>query len=142
MTKQEYASWVDKLMSVRRIDTARTTSLPVMDLADALEMWKDELVDEPGAAPRNWPDTPQAPTPAPAPLKRGERLSVYWTDHNEWYTATCKTTRVEDADGGGTQRATCVTYDATGPWTSCTARQLTYWHCLDDEQWKASAAVE
>ena len=36
MTKQEYATWVDRLVAVKRIDTARTTSLPVMDAADAL----------------------------------------------------------------------------------------------------------
>ena len=43
MTEQEYASWVDKLMKVKRIDTARTTSLPVMDMADAIAMWGDQL---------------------------------------------------------------------------------------------------
>ena len=32
MTKQEYAGWVDKLMRVKRIDTASKTSLPVMDM--------------------------------------------------------------------------------------------------------------
>ena len=36
MSKDEYATWVDKLMAVKRIDTARTTSLPVMDFADAI----------------------------------------------------------------------------------------------------------
>ena len=43
MTKQEYATWVDKLMAVKRIDTARTTSLPVMDLADAISAWGKQL---------------------------------------------------------------------------------------------------
>ena len=46
MTKQEYAGWVDKLMSVQRIDTARTTNLPVMDAADAFSLWGDQLRDE------------------------------------------------------------------------------------------------
>ena len=40
------------------------------------------------------------------------------------------------ADGGGQQRACCIVYDATGPWAACNKAQLTYWHCLDDEQWQ------
>ena len=55
---------------------------------------------------------------------------------DEWFTATYKTSRVEDADGGGKQRACCVVYDAAGPWAQCTQAQLTYWHCLDDELWQ------
>ena len=43
MTKQEYATWVDKLMSVRHIDTARTTNLPIMDAAAAIAAWGSEL---------------------------------------------------------------------------------------------------
>ena len=83
---------------------------------------------------------PDGPSPAagPAPLKKGERLSVYWTDLNEWYEGTFITSRVEDADGGGKQRASCIVYDAVGPWAQCTKADLTYWHCLDDEQWEAA----
>ena len=33
-------------------------------------------------------------------------------------------------------RHTQIIYDAVGNWT--TARQLTYWHCLDDENWEAA----
>ena len=71
-----------------------------------------------------------------APLKRGERVSIFWTDMNEWFTGTFSTSRVEAADGGGQQRACCIVYDATGPWAACNKAQLTYWHCLDDEQWQ------
>ena len=55
---------------------------------------------------------------------------------NEWFTGTFSTSRVEAADGGGQQRACCIVYDATGPWAACNKAQLTYWHCLDDEQWQ------
>ena len=40
MTTQEYATWVDRLMQVQRIDTARTTNLPIMDAASAFERWQ------------------------------------------------------------------------------------------------------
>ena len=56
-------------------------------------------------------------------------------DMNQWFAGTFKTSRIEPADGGGTQRASCVVYDAAGAWALLSAKQLTYWHCLDDEQW-------
>ena len=40
------ALWVDKLIQVRRIDTARTTNLPVMDAVAAFEAWGNELVGD------------------------------------------------------------------------------------------------
>ena len=54
----------------------------------------------------------------------------------EWYSGTYKTSRVEAADGGGSQRASCIVYDAVGTEAQCTQAQLTFWHCLDDEQWR------
>ena len=135
MTKQEYATWVDRLMAVKRIDTARTTSLPVMDAADALAAWGLHRHEDGTEKLERWeaPATPQA-VPA-APLKRGERLSVYWTELDQWYAGTFVTSCVEAADGGGKQRSSCIVYDAAGAWAACTKQQLTYWHCLDDEQW-------
>ena len=136
MTTKEYATWVDKLMAVKRIDTARTTSLPVLDMADALEHWASEVTDTTGASSK-WSDNETGRTGATSPpLKRGERLAVYWTEMDQWFTGTFKTSRIEDADGGGTQRSSCVVYDAVGLWATCSHNQLTYWHCLDDEQWK------
>ena len=135
MTTQEYATWIDKLMKVRRIDTARTTSLPIMDAADAIAAWGKELHLDGTDRLERWGDTPTAHAPPP-PLKAGERLSVYWTELGEWYEGTFTSSRVEDADGGGKQRASRVVYDATGPWAKCTEADLTYWHCLDDEQWQ------
>ena len=32
--------------------------------------------------------------------------------------------------------AATVVYDAVGPWAACSQRDLTYWHCLDDELWR------
>ena len=137
MTKQEYALWVDKLMSVKRIDTARTTSLPIMDAADAIAAWGEQLHVENSGHLERWHDDtgPQDEPVAPSQLKNGDRVSIYWTETQQWFEGTFKTSRVEAADGGGKQRTSCVLYDATGLWARCTQKQLTYWHCLDDEQW-------
>ena len=82
------------------------------------------------------PDRSEPPVaPPPLTLKRGERVEVFWTDMNQWFAGTFRTSRIEPADGGGTQRASCVVYDATGVWAQSSVKQLTYWHCLDDEQW-------
>ena len=75
-------------------------------------------------------------TPPPSPLRPGDRISVFWTELAEWYTATFTSSRVEQSDVGGLQRASRVVYDAVGPWAASTAKDLTYWHCLDDEQWQ------
>ena len=137
MTKQEYSLWIDKIMQVKRIDTARTTNLPIMDAADAIAAWGTQLHEKGTDRLEQWTDEP-APTHVapPAPLRRGARLSVYWTDMREWFTGTYKTSRIESADDGSKQRASCVVYDPVGPWAQCAARQLTFWHCLDDEQWE------
>ena len=45
---------------------------------------------------------------------------------------------MERGDDGEIQRATHVVYDAVGAWSSSTAKQLTYWHCLSDEAWAVS----
>ena len=63
-------------MSVRHIDTTRTTSLPVMDMADAIEMWGNELSIKNSDQVDQWRETtPQQEVPPP-PLKAGERLSA------------------------------------------------------------------
>jgi hypothetical protein len=137
MSKQEYALWIDKMMAIKRIDTARTTSLPVMDAADAIAMWGNQLsVDSPL---EHWGEeqaSPVAAQPSAPPLTAGTRVEVFWTEINEWFSGTFTSSRVEDADGGGKQRSSRIVYDATGPWASCNAKQLTYWHCLDDEMWR------
>ena len=133
MSKEEYAHWVDRLMAVRHINTARTTSLPIMDTTEAFAGWGDQLE---GRALENWGQQETPPIAAPPTLKAGERVSVYWTELKAWYTGTFTSSRVEPADGGGTQRASRIVYDAVGPWANCTPQQLTYHHCLDDEQWQ------
>ena len=65
-------------------------------------------------------------------------MEVYWTELQDWYPGTFTSSRVEQSDDGGLQRASRIVYDATGPWARCNARDLTYWHCLDDEQWKCA----
>ena len=136
MSKDEYAEWVDKLMRVKRIDTARTTSLPIMDAADAIALWRDQLsLDRDQQLPA-WEEPKTTQAAPPPPLKAGARVSVYWTELAEWYVGTYTSSRVEDADGGGKQRASRIVYDATGAWAACKQADLTYWHCLDDEQWE------
>ena len=130
MTKDEYAAWVDKLMAIKHIDTARTTSLPIMDAADAFAAWGGQLSSEQASDA----DPPHAKV-GRAPLNRGSRLSVYWTERKDWFAGTYVDSRVEDADGGGKQRACCVVYDAVGQWAARNEKQRAFWHCLDDEQW-------
>ena len=145
ISKREYALWVDKLMSVQRIDTARTTSLPVMDAADAIAMWGDQLNVRDVDKLERWDDAqPQssAAPPAPSVLQPGDRIEVYWTDLKEWFCGTFTSSRIEDADGGGKQRSSRIVYDATGPWAQCTPKDLTYWHCLDDELWRSAGQPE
>ena len=127
------------MMSVRRIDTARTTSLPVMDMADAIAAWHGELklnLKGDDAMPQ-WqaPATPKS-EPGRSNLRPGDRVSVYWTESQAWFEGTYTSSRIEPADDGGTQRASRIVYDAVGQWKHCTAKQLTSYHCLDDEQWQ------
>ena len=135
MSKEEYGQWVDKLMSVRRIDTARTTSLPAMDVADALSAWSEEL-DIHGDTTDHWTEPPTPFKPGPSLLKPGDRVSVFWTDLDVWHEGVYTSSRIEAADGGGTQRASRIVYDPIGPWAQCKPKDLTYWHCLDDERWR------
>ena len=144
MSKQEYALWVDKLMHVRHIDTARTTSLPVMDLADAIALMEDSKFDQaaqPDLAPTalvgGWDGEPKH-VAGPPPVAPGTRIEVYWTDHGEWFAGTYTSSKVEPADDGGRQRASRVVYDAAGAWAGCSKAQLTYYHCLDDELWRSA----
>jgi hypothetical protein len=137
MSKREYATWVDKLMAVRRIDTARTTSLPVMDAADAIALWGDQLNIQDTERLERWHDgavTERSQAP-PAPLRPGTRIKVYWTELRQWFAGTYTSSKVEDSDDGGQQRASRIVYDATGPWRDCQTSELTYYHCLDDEMW-------
>ena len=148
ISKPEYAQWIDKLMAVRRIDTARTTSLPVMDAADAIAMWGKQLSVHDVDKIERWHEdegrqaVEHATPPAPSVLKPGDRLEIYWTELQQWYSCTFTSSRVEDADGGGKQRSSRVVYDAVGLWANCPPKALTYWHCLDDEQWRFAGQPE
>ena len=63
MTNTEYAAWVHRLMGVKRIDTARTTNLPVIETADGLASRGDELWKPGAEAMDTWaaPDALTAP---------------------------------------------------------------------------------
>ena len=141
ISHEEYAMWVDKLMSVKRIDTARTTSLPVMDAADAIAAWGEQLNVHGTGSLEQWGDNTLKSQAAPPTLKKGERVSILWTDMQprQWFNGVFTTSRIERSDDGGHQRASCIVYDAVGPWANCTKQQLTYWHCLDDESWQYEA---
>ena len=136
ISAQEYMLWIDRMMRVQRIDTARTTNLPTMDLADALLPHAKEVHADSPEWLASWDRSPAPQTVAPSPLKPGERVSIFWTEMDEWFDGTFRTSRIEPADGGGRQRSSCILYDAVGQWAQCNRSQLTYWHCLDDEQWK------
>ena len=121
----------------KRLDTVRTTNLPVMEAADALLLWGDTFKLDERVRLEAWTE-PTAATRGDveaAPLKAGERLSVYWTDMQEWYPGTYKCSRVETGDDGARQRSSCILYDAVGAWAKCSKTDLTYWHCLSDEIW-------
>ena len=132
---EEYKHWIDKMMTVTHIDAARTTNLPPLDQADVLRLWWEDAGGATARQPRTHDDRIERSAPGDA-LAAGSRVSVFWTDMDEWFTGTVSRTRIEPADDGGSQRATQIIYDAVGNWT--TARQLTYWHCLDDENWEAT----
>ena len=65
-------------------------------------------------------------------LKNGQRITVYWTDMDEWYDATHLSTRKTIDGEGDTIYESHVEYDAVGVWTNKTK----YWHCLSDETWE------
>ena len=132
---EEYKHWIDKMMTVTHIDATRTTNLPPLDQADVLRLWWEDAGGATARQPRTRDDRIEKSTPGDA-LATGSRVSVFWTDMDTWFTGTVSQTRVEPADDGGSQRATQIIYDAVDNWT--TARQLTYWHCLDDENWEAT----
>ena len=138
MGVEEYGGWVDKLMTVRHIDAARTTNLPALDVADVLGPWYRSMnMDvEPGLEPARDPFDEEQPVreePSP-PIPSGTRISVYWTEMEQWFDGTVTSSRLETGDDGQRQRATHVQYDPFGTWRS--TRQLSYWHCLDDEHWQ------
>ena len=142
LTTDEYAKWMDKIMHVSHIDAARTTSLPPMDIADMMEEWQRELATTTPRATarkrrRDDADADEFDTRAadvttePVVLKAGDRISVFWTEMDEWYAGSVTSSRTSTGDDGRPQRMTRVLYDAVEPWPP-----LPYWHCLDDETWK------
>jgi len=83
---------------------------------------------------------PETPAPDPPPAPPGTRITVYWTELDEWFSGTLTSSRLEDADGGGKQRSSRVVYDKTGLWTRAKDKDLVYWHNLSDELWKVMGA--
>ena len=146
MTTVEYTSWIDRMFKVRRLDATRTTSMPVMDAEDLYAPIEAEITARERRGKRKRDDTADAfdeaaaqqPAAAERPLPKGTRIRVYWTELDEWYEAAVLSSRMERGDDGEMQRATHVVYDAVGAWSSSTAKQLTYWHCLSDEAWAVS----
>jgi hypothetical protein len=130
-------------MAVQHLDAARTTNLPVMDLVDLVQPMQG-MLETPTATRKQragtdaFDDAAAAATPAgvsPA-LAKGTRISIYWTEMDEWFACTILSTRMEKGDDGRPQRATHVQYDAQGAWATCGPKNLQFWHCLDDERWQ------
>ena len=135
----EYCKWMDKIMLVRNIDAARTTTLPIMDQHELFEPWQRTLGSREAAGKRPRERDAfdeQAANHAPPPEKpvaSGERVQVYWTDMDKWFTGTVTKNQRERGDDGHMQRAYRIVYDASGSWQK--KADLVYWHCLDDENW-------
>ena len=140
---QEYGYWVDKLMTVRHIDATRTTNLPAMEQADVLRPWWEHLGGAEEQRGGRYPASDAfdaaaanaAASPSPRSAKDSASASSAWTEMDAWYDGTVASSRLERADDGSSQRATHINYDPVGAWR--TAKQLSYWHCLDDESWRA-----
>jgi hypothetical protein len=124
MTTTEYTSWVDRLLSVRHIDAARTTNLGLFDESSFMQGWEE------GFRQREEQGADALALPAV-----GARLHVLWIDSpagsglDEWYVGTVTSYRGSDAH---------VAYDAVGPWKK--ASDLSYWHDLSTETWELDGA--
>ena len=93
-----------------------------------------ERNNQPEADPFDENTAPPNSAPSP-PLGKGTKVSVYWTRWGamvQWDGD--QLSRLEVGDDGQKQRATHIQYDAVGSWR--TTKQLSYWHCLDDEHWQ------
>jgi hypothetical protein len=129
ITTSEYAHWVDKLMTVKHIDAARTTNLGVLDESSYLSGWQDALSRK------------DLTTASPLPPKKG-RIAVYWhrdevgdgAADGTWYYGTVMSHR----DGSEGVKETHIMYDAVDGWK--TRDDLSYWHVLDDETWELEEA--
>ena len=81
------------------------------------------------------PVAPPPPPPAALPAVR-QRIRVFWTDMDEWFSATVTSHRAE----GSGPRATRVVYDVTPQFPR--ARENVFWHDLSTERWEALPAQE
>ena len=70
----------------------------------------------------------------PPPLRKGDRLSVLWTDMDRWFDGAFQWSIVEPGDDGP-QRTSCILYDkCPGEWDAHYG-----YHCLDVEHWERLA---
>ena len=132
----EYAKWMNKMMKVQCVDSTRTTNL--LDEDDLLGEWADALPErETAVAGAAFDKEAEAAPAADVRLNKGTRVEIYWTEMDNWYTATVTSSRKEVGDDGRLQVATRVVYDPVDRWGA-----LAYWHCLDDERWRHIDATE
>ena len=76
--------------------------------------------------------TPEATTrPTVQP---NDRISIYWTELDQWYSATHTSTRQVHTDDGLIAYDSRVVYDAVGPWQK--PEDLIYYHDLNKETWE------
>ena len=123
---------------VRSVDAARTTTVAAFAGTQVLGAWERELggraekanarhadaFDERAARAEGGDAHPN--------LGKGARISVYWTEMDEWYEATHLSTRKVRDENGETVHESHVQYDAVGEWKTTTK----YWHRLADEEWE------
>ena len=149
MTRQEYGEWVDKLMGVTHLDTARTTNLPAMDVADLIGPLQDAIgMGAEAATPMTvragrkrvrdeFDERAEAqPRAEEVLVPAGTRVEVYWTDLRQWYAGVVTSNRREATGACTDHRIHRVVYDAVGLWANVREKQLTYWHCFDEENWQ------
>jgi hypothetical protein len=74
--------------------------------------------------------------PAERALEKGTRIAVYWTDLDDWFTATVLSSRLDRSEEDD-RRLTHVLYDAAGGWSK--RSELSYWHCLAHECYKVES---
>jgi integrase len=139
MTASTYASTA-ALVTTTDASKYATSTLPTTGPEDVAADIDDAITLINGDAPprtratsapaRSSSPPPLADTTPPPPstatqLRKGARVSVYWTDEGTWYSGTVTSSRKADE-----ARITRVFYDAAPPHQAHAA-----WHNLEEERW-------
>lgn len=148
MTNETYGNFIQRAMAIEDFDAKRTTNLPVHDVVDLVPEWEQHLREprkrgrKPKAAQSDddefdcAAEEAERREPAERALEKGTRIAVYWTDLDDWFTATVLSSRLDRSEEDD-RRLTHVLYDAAGGWSK--RSELSYWHCLAHECYKVES---